>query len=807
MMKKNIIGLLSLILLFIFTASTAVLSQTASWTPMPVKEDPLVRMPGTQPQPENQPDVEAPTRCVNCHGGYNQAVEPAFNWQGSMMAQSARDFLFWACLTVAAQDSIYAIGRPNATDICLRCHMPDGWLAGRSDPTNGSLMTGSDFDGVSCDFCHSKFDPFFESTFSGEREGQDWINYWDEASNLSQYQAQITYKEDMRLAGTIKLFNGNPFYNLNMPPVTYNENGAGQYFIDDNRDKRGPFADASARHKMLYSRYHKSKYFCSTCHDVSNPVLANLILGNVRVTETVRDFLGTNRMLYTEKYPAYSYFHVERTFSEFMLSDYGKQGGAPGIGPFAPENFKTSKPGNYITSCQDCHMRDGVGKACSQNDGVNRPYGSTEHPKSGQPIHDMTGGNAWVSYVLASAINGSPNFNQTNYNLLNQGPNVLTLDLNAGLGINPNALLAGVERAKQQLRLAASIRDLTYDPATGFLKFKIQNQTGHKLISGFPEGRRMFVNIKVFRNGQLIYEVNPYDYNVGTLKGLPPEYSPSSPPLSLNEVYIDELVYEAQMSSTITGEEKTFHFALATGRYKDNRIPPKGFRIHEAESRHSEPWYKGQKRLDYFTPEEYAGGYDEVTLYVPSNADYIEVNLYYQTTSREYIEFLRDEINGTGRLTLPSWAYIVQTDPWFSKLKAWGNTIWQLWVNNKDVDGAKPFLMTKATYGYMQPPCETPGKPENLTAIGGNKTVTLSWSPGYPAPRTGYRIYLDQGGKKLYIASVPASTTTYTVRGLKRLTTYCFSVTAWNDCNGNGVFEPDIDKESLHSNIACATTK
>ena len=33
---------------------------------------------------------------------------------------------------------------------------------------------------------------------------------------------------------------------------------------------------------MLYSRYHKSRYFCATCHDVSNAVLANLDYANMQ---------------------------------------------------------------------------------------------------------------------------------------------------------------------------------------------------------------------------------------------------------------------------------------------------------------------------------------------------------------------------------------------------------------------------------------------------------------------------------------------------------------------------------------------
>ena len=130
--------------LFLFILTSGVYAAYA-WNPVPVDQDPLVHMPGTQP---NQVSLESPTRCLNCHAGYNSEVEPGFNWQGSMMAQAARDFLFWSCMTVSAQDSIWAAGRPNATDICERCHFPKGWLEGRSDPTNASLMTGADFDGV-----------------------------------------------------------------------------------------------------------------------------------------------------------------------------------------------------------------------------------------------------------------------------------------------------------------------------------------------------------------------------------------------------------------------------------------------------------------------------------------------------------------------------------------------------------------------------------------------------------------------------------------------------------------------------------
>jgi hypothetical protein len=379
----------TLITTLVFTVGAIALLPAQDWQPVPVRDDPLVRMPGTQP--DQGVNLEAPGRCLNCHAGYNQAVEPGHNWQGSMMAQAARDPLFWACMTVAAQDSVWALGNPNATDICIRCHFPQGWLAGRSDPTNATMLTGSDYDGVQCDFCHAMYDPFFDETHAGLREGSDWLGYWDETDQggtPSSAAADETWMEDGLQAADVEIFNGLPFYQLAnnlLRPFSpdYTESGSGQYFVDGTGDKRGSFADAAARHRMLYSRFHRSRYFCATCHDVSNPILANL--GS-----------DPSQPLPTETTSAHGFFHVERTFSEFMLSAYGQQGGAPGIGPFDPGTFQTSMANNNISRCQDCHMRDVVGVGCNKNGVPVRPTESEEHPESGQPLHDLTGGNVFI---------------------------------------------------------------------------------------------------------------------------------------------------------------------------------------------------------------------------------------------------------------------------------------------------------------------------------------------------------------------------------------------------------------------------
>jgi hypothetical protein len=589
------------------------------------------------------------------------------------------------------------------------------------------------------------------------------------------------------------LFNGGNFFSNNKPwSSTYIENATGQYFVSTGSQKRASFADAAARHQMLYSRYHKSKYFCATCHDVSNPVLANL----------GQD--GT-QPLTTETASAYSYFHVERTWSEFMSSAYGQQGGAPTNSDFqdqgAPEITHAAK-------CQDCHMRDVVGVACNKKGVPIRPDESTEHPNSGQPLHDLTGGNAWISYILASTDPNGPVYDSVNAQLLDQGPAILTLDLDAGQTPKQNgaALLAGSNRAKQQLRLAATIKNLTY--SGGHVTFMVQNNSAHKLISGFPEGRRMFINIQAKdAGGNVIYEVNPYDDTIGTLKGL--THSHNSPPLGANEAYVDELVYEVHPSSDLTGETETFHFVLATGRYKDNRIPPKGFNLVEATKRLSEPVWHGTNDPGYFSDQEYAGGYDEIRLAdypqvdFPSNAASVDVTLYYQGTSREYVEFLRDEINGIENLTLPQNAYIVKSDPFFAQLKEWGNTIWQLWQHNHaaGVEGIVPFMMAQAT-AEGEATC-TPPVPILLAAAAGDSQVTLTWQDvsGDPA-FAGYILYYDLAGKAQLITTLADSPpSSYVDTGLTNGQEYCYKVTSLYDCDGEG----NPDTESGFSNILCAT--
>jgi len=171
----------------------------------------------------------------------------------------------------------------------------------------------------------------------------------------------------------------------------------------------------------------------------------------------------------------YQYGIVERTYSEYiasalsstLVSDYSSL--PMDLQAGAIEAVSINSGGNYedgtdrYYSCQTCHMPAVAGYGADFN---NLPL------RTDLPLHDMTGGNYWVPDAMS--------FQNTEGTLLFGG------DLS---DLQLSAIAAGKTRAQQQLDLAASLS------VSGNI-LKITNLTDHKLISGYPEGRRMWLNIK-----------------------------------------------------------------------------------------------------------------------------------------------------------------------------------------------------------------------------------------------------------------------------------------------------------------------
>jgi hypothetical protein len=168
---------------------------------------------------------------------------------------------------------------------------------------------------------------------------------------------------------------------------------------------------------------------------------------------------------------------------------------------------------------------------------------------------------------------------------------------------------------------------------------RVTNETGHKLPSGYPEGRRIWLNVKAYDStAALIYESAAYNFNTAVL--------------THDE---DAKVYEIHpgLSPGLAGAlglpaGVTFHFVLNDTVYSDNRIPPRGFT--------NANFLAVQSPVVEHT---YADGqyWDDTEYHLPSTAKTVDVTLYYQSTSKEYVEFLRDEnhTNQAGQNLYDAW--------------------------------------------------------------------------------------------------------------------------------------------------------
>jgi hypothetical protein len=539
-------------------------------------------LPGTQPgtlvnwpleftDPSNAVRGMLPRDCKTCHGGYIAGLdyEPFDTWAGTMMANSARDPLFWAALDVANQD------HAGVGEFCIRCHSPAGWLGGRSSVPNGSALTGypdepdNDFEGISCAFCHRAY------------EGP----------------------------------GGTPF----------KQNG--QYYVDDGTPaaqppRRGPYADAFAPHAFASSPYHMSSEFCAACHDLRNPLV---------------ELLDANGQ------PTGLQFPEQLTYSEWLQSAFPAEG----------------------EQCQTCHMPEVAGYACNSFN----PF------RSDISRHDFTGANTFVPAILRGLYGQLLNRTAAYTYTINQALSMLqTQAATLGITVPPQAVAGD--------SVAVTVR--------------VTNNTGHKLPTGYPEGRRMWLSVvakDVF--GVPFFESGAYDGATATLVA-------------------DAQLRVYEVRHGVQGQGPTFHLVLNNRIVKDNRIPPRGM-VPDAQT--------APVGADYVPlPGGQLPHWDDVTYAIPVPAGIagpmrVTAMLRYQTTSREYVEFLRDE-NHSG----PD-----PKDRGYPNAQSRGDKIYSYWSSYGQ---SAPVDMTSGSASI--PVAQAPANVAALQAVPGHNRVVLSWIPGPP---------------------------------------------------------------------------
>ncbi len=527
-LNKPILNGGGLALGFGLTASFVALGFAGGTTPVATTLNDFA-MPGTQPNTLTHPLAGADS-CASCHGFFDQTHDQYSTWSASMMGQAMRDPVFLAALTIANQDADFA------GDLCLRCHTPNGWLEGRSTPTDGSALNSTDMQGVNCNFCHRMVDPVYTP---GESPAVD--------------------QGILAALGT------------DAPTVAQSHSGS--FVVDPEDRRRGPYDEGEDffYHEWEQASFQSSSSMCASCHDVSNPVFTRQPDGTYALNALDAPHPTNN---------VYETFPVERTYSEWLMSDFAQAPVAIG------DRYETAL--TEVSSCQDCHMPEVESPACRFEG--DRPNYST---------HSFNGGNNWVLNAIRT-----------------QYP-----DQDFITGLLPELVEQSIDRAEEMLRDAS---DMELSVVDDDLNVRIINQTGHKLPTGYPEGRRVWINVKFLDDADmLVAEHGAYDEPTATLT------------TGDTKVYEAKLGLDAAISAaTGVPEGPNFHFVLSNKRYKDNRIPPRGFTNANFESVQAEPVAYTYNDGEYWDDTQYA---------VPAGATKAEVRVFYQSSSKEYMEFLRDE--------------------------------------------------------------------------------------------------------------------------------------------------------------------
>ncbi len=380
---------------------------------------------------------------------------------------------------------------------------------------------------------------------------------------------------------------------LTNPPVG---RGNAQYVIDPQDRRRAPNdldADWASTpngqwpgfHPYLVSPFHKTAQMCATCHDVSNPVFSKQPNGDLILNPVGQPHPTGN---------PHDMFPEQRTYSEWLNSSF--PAGVDMGGRFGG-NITT------VSQCQDCHMPDQTGFGCQPD---------FEGPERNDlPYHGFTGSNRWMIDVIQHLYSGD----------------LVQYQMQA------------LDRAKSDVEMMLqNATDMTVTQQGAELRVRITNQCGHKLFTGYPEGRRAWINVKFFdQNMALIGESGNYNSTTATLT------------TAGTKVYEVKHGLDSYMAAqTGLPEGPAFNLALVNKRLFDNRIPPRGFTNAAFAAVGAEP-------VGY----TYADGqhWDDTCYLIPDGAKFVEVRFLHQIASREYIEFLlnNNTTNSAGATMYNAW--------------------------------------------------------------------------------------------------------------------------------------------------------
>ncbi|MBV1858822.1 MAG: cytochrome c family protein [Nannocystaceae bacterium] len=461
-------------------------------------------------------DLAPSTDCNYCHAFSNQDTlftespyAPQTTWTPTLMANAARDPVFWAGVAIAAQDDA------EHTDDCIRCHSPNAFLNGRGGATSIEELEPDDGDleGVTCEFCHRM----------------------TEGSLLGNAQ----YELDDVLQGATVARRGPWDYSDGVP---------------------APIPGAEG-HVTTFDPFTGSSEMCGTCHEVTT---------HRERVDSRGNGMGAD-------------FNEQRTYSEWARSDFAEAG----------EGFR---------SCQDCHMPEVPDSAACG------PYNNVHEHPLGNRRHDLLGANRFMLTMLAEE--ALPGFEAATYELALDKIDEF-VRTSASMEVTPPA----------SVDLGAGLQDFVV---------RVTNDTGHKLPSGYSEGRVMWIEVVASYNDEVVISSGRWDQSTGSIQEDP----------SVRR-------YEGVAEDLESGTRN--HLLLNNHWVIDNRIPPRGLQPHPETDPVSERYgMTPQGSWEHWDEVNYAlPGAPEVEDATPGDAGddelHVSVRLLYVINTREYIELLADD--------------------------------------------------------------------------------------------------------------------------------------------------------------------
>jgi hypothetical protein len=368
----------------------------------------------------------------------------------------------------------------------------------------------------------------------------------------------------------------------------------------------------------------------------------------------------------------------QRTFSEWKYSAYSK----PGNVIVDPLNKRT---GTGVERCQDCHMPTLKHEYTDLDPGSYNadpwlvggfPYGKNRSAQGGTAFHKLTGANRDLPQMMKILypevdleVIGAPTGKDPRVfpgMLSDRGPMFDRATQNTEItlrdGVDVGIIQAPTEVAGQ--------------PGIYEMKVRVTNKSGHRIPSGYPDGRRFWlsVNVKDAAAGSTVYQSGVYDQanaELQTAAGVPFNRALGNviDATTANAV----MVYE-RVTGTCTDAAGAAIFpdALAGTPANcasspsllnnfilfDNRIPPKGLDYAQARLSGVKFWnYDAATKVpaedvSRFSADQLAGGYDEVTYRfaaAPGAVLTASAEIYWQTHTREFMEHLRTSDTSTVR--------------------------------------------------------------------------------------------------------------------------------------------------------------